>query len=204
MNDALDRLRAADPARSTTEPDPHSPQALALLERVFTAPAPPVRRRRLVIGVAGATVVAAAAAAFFVAEPAAAYTVDKHADGSVGLSFRAARLKDTVRLNAELARADAHTVVVRMVPADRCSEPLDIHPDFPFRTYATPEEVDRYPVSYRLQDETVIITIRPDKIPNGATLAFGYATPDRHTTVAVPAVVRTMPSCMAIPTPPRR
>lgn len=204
MNNALDRLRAADPNRMTADPDPHGPQARAMLERILTAPAAPRhRRRRLVIGVAIASV-AAATAAFFITEPAAAYTVDKHADGSVGVSFRADRLKDTDRLNAELARADAHTVVVRMVAADRCTEPLDIHPDFPFRTYATPGEVDRYPVSYRLEDEAVIITIRPDRIPGGATLAFGYAIPDRHTTVVVPAVVRTMPTCMAVPDRPGR
>lgn len=200
MNDALNRLRAADPARSVPDADPQDPVAEALLERVFTAPQEPRRRagrRRLILGV-GAATVAAAATAFFIAEPAAAYTVDKQADGSVAVSFRAPRLRDTKRLNAELARAGARTVIMRMVPADQCTAPLDIHPDFPFRTYATPEEVDRYPVSYRPTDDSVVITIRPDKMPPGASLAFGYAIRG-STTLAVAAVVRTMPPCMAIP-----
>jgi hypothetical protein len=80
-------------------------------------------------------------------------------------------------------------------------------PMFPFLTTATPEQLDRYPVSYQPNDSGVVITIRPDKIPAADTLAFGYATRDDRdgrTTIAKPAVVRTMPSCMAIPNPPRR
>lgn len=209
MNDALDRLRAADSALTVTEPDPRDSQAQALLERILAAPQVSPRRhgrRRLVVGLASATV-AAAATAFFIAEPAAAYTVDKNADGSIGVSFRAARLTDTDKLNAELARAGARTVVMRMVPADQCTTPLDMDPAFPFLTTATPEELNRYPVSYQVRDASVVITIRPDKIPAADTLAFGYAIRnDREgrTTTAVPAVVRTLPSCMAIPNPPRR
>jgi hypothetical protein len=209
MNDTLNRLRAADPALMMTGPDPRDPRARALLERVLAAPkASPRRhgRRRLGTAVAGATV-AAAAAAFFIAEPAAAYTVDKQADGSIAVSFSVARLRDTDRLNAELARAGARTVVMRMVRADRCTTPLDMDPMFPFRSTATPEELDRYPVSYRLQDEDLIISVRPDRIPPADTLAFGYAVRndrDGRTTIAVPAVVRSLPSCMAIPNPPRR
>ena len=209
MNDTLDRLRAADPALMMTEPDPRDSQARALLERVLAAPQVSPRRhghRRLVAALAGATV-AAAATAFFLAEPAAAYTVDKKADGSIAVSFRADRLKDTDKLNAELARAGARTVVMQMVPADQCTTPLDMDPMFPFLTTATPEELDRYPVSYQPKDDGVVITIRPNKIPAADTLAFGYAMRnDRNgrTTIAVPAVVRTLPSCMAIPNPPRR
>jgi hypothetical protein len=209
MNDTLDRLRAADPALTMSDPDPRDSQAQALLERVLSAPQASRRRhgnRRLVAAVAGATV-AAAATAFFIAEPAAAYTVDKHADGSIAVSFRAARLKDTNKLNAELARAGARTVVMQMIPADQCTTPLDMDPMFPFLTTATPEELNRYPVSYQIQDADLVITIRPDKIPAADTLAFGYAIRnDRkgRTTTAVPAVVRTLPACMAIPHPPRR
>ncbi|GAA3214621.1 hypothetical protein [Dactylosporangium siamense] len=209
MNDTMDRLRAADPTRRMTDADPGDPPARALLARVFAVPQESSRRpgrRRLVAAAAGATV-AAAATAFFVTEPAAAYTVDRHADGSVGVSFRAARLKDTRQLNAELARAGARTVVIRMVPADRCTTPLDMDPAFPFLTTATPAELDRYPVSYQLRDDGVVITIRPDKMPDGDTLAFGYSIRndrDGRTTIAVPAVVRTLPTCMAIPNPPRR
>jgi hypothetical protein len=209
MNDTLGRLRAADPALTMTEPDPRDPPAQALLERVLATPqVSPVRHghRRLIAAVTSATV-AAAVAAFFIAEPAAAYTVDKHADGSIAVSFRAARLKDTNKLNAELARAGAHTVVMRMVPADRCTTPLDMDPRFPFLTTATPEELNRYPVSYQVQDSDMLITIRPDKIPAADTLAFGYAIRDDRegrTTIAVAAVVRTLPSCMAIPNRARR
>ena len=209
MNDTLDRLRAADPALTMTEPDPRDPRAQALLERVLAAPEVPPRRhghRRLVAAVAGATV-AAAAAALLIAEPAAAYTVDRHTDGSIAVSFRAARLKDTRNLNAELARAGARTVVMQMVAADRCTTPLDMDPRFPFLTTATQEELDRYPVSYRVQDSDMVITIRPDKMPTTDTLAFGYAIRnDREgrTTIAVAAVVRTLPSCMAIPARARR
>lgn len=209
MNDTLGRLRAADPALTVTEPDPHEPQARALLERVLAAPQVSPRRhghRRLVAAVASATV-AAAAAAFFIAEPAAAYAVDKHADGSIAVSFRAARLQNTSDLNAELARAGARTVVMRMVPADQCTAPLDMDPMFPFLATATPEELNRYPVSYQIQDGGLVITIRPDKMPAGDTLAFGYAIrdiPGGRSMTAKPAVVRTLPSCMAIPDPPRR
>ncbi|MET7422053.1 hypothetical protein [Dactylosporangium sp. NPDC005555] len=209
MNHTLDRLRAADPALTMTDADPRDPQARALLERVLAAPqASPRRhgRRRLAVAVATAAV-AAAGTAFFIAEPAVAYTVDKHADGSIAVAFRAARLKDTKKLNAELARAGARTVVMRMIPADQCGTPLDIDPLFPFLTTATPAELDRYPVSYQVQDAGVVITIRPDKIPAADTLAFGYAMRDDRggrTTIAVPAVVRTVPACMAIPDPPRR
>jgi hypothetical protein len=159
-----------------------------------------------VLGVVGAAV-AAAATAFFIAEPASAYTVDKHADGSVAVSFRADRLKDTTKLNAELARAGAHTVVIRMIPADQCTPPLDMDPAFPFLATATPGELDRYPVSYRFDDTGVVITIRPGKIPAADTLTFGYAIRNDHdgrTTIAVAAVVRTLPSCMAIPNRARR
>ncbi|MEV0271275.1 hypothetical protein AB0H43_21060 [Hamadaea sp. NPDC050747] len=214
MTDPLDRLRAADPARTHTDPDPRSPQALALLERILDTPADPApahparkrSRRRLVAGLA-AVAVAATGAAFFVATPAAAFTVDKRADGSVAVSFRAERLKDTAKLNAELNRAGARTVVMRMVSAARCAEQLDMDPAFPFLTTATPEDLERYPVTFRVADGTVIITIRPEKIPAADTLSFGYAMrsdPDGPTTIVVPAVVRTLPSCMAIPERPNR
>jgi len=209
MNDALDRLRTADPAVTAYDTDPDSPDARALLERVLTeSPLAPRRRgrRQLAIGLVGATV-AAAAAAFFIVDPAAAYTVDKRADGSVVVSFEAGRLKDSAKLNAELARKGARTVVIRMVPADQCTTPLDLDPAFPFRNDLTAEQLNRYPVTYQPQSGGVVITIRPAKMPPGDTLAFGYAIhddPDGRTTIVKPAVVRTMPPCIAIPTPPHR
>jgi hypothetical protein len=200
MNDALTRLRAADPAGATAA-DPRSPQAQALLERIVAEPAPTRKRRRqLVAGIASAAL-AAAVATFLVVDPASAYTVDRRADGSVVVTFRAERLKDPAKLNAELRRAGARTVLIRMVPADRCTQALDQDPAFPFRTYATPGELDRYPVSYQPEKGGVRIFIRPGKMPPGDTLAFGFLH-DGHDTIVRPAVVRTVPSCMARPARP--
>ena len=195
---AMERLREADPVPDAGAFDSRAPQARALLDRIIAEPPVAQRnRRRLVLGIAGAAV-AAAVAAFFVVDPAAAYTVDKNADGSVAVTFRADRLKNPAKLNAELARAGARTVLIRMVPANRCSEQLDQDPAFPFRSYATQEDLDRYPVSYQPLSDGVRITIRPEKMPAGDTLAFGFFL-GGHDTIVVPAVVRTLPSCMAIP-----
>jgi hypothetical protein len=204
MNDALTRLRAADPATGPAGRDPRSPEARALLERIVSEPAeggPAARskhrRKRLVLGIAGAAV-AAAVATFFVVDPAAAYTVDRQADGSVVVTFRADRLKDPGKLNAELKRAGARTVLFKMVPGNRCTEVLDQDPAFPLHASATPAEIDRYPVAYQPESNGVRIFIRPDKMPPGDMLAFGFLR-DGHDTIARPVVVRTMPSCMALP-----
>jgi hypothetical protein len=171
----------------------------------------PARRpwRRLVLAAAAVgTAAAVAAAAFFIASPTAAYAVDKHADGSIGVSFNAKRLQDTSELNAELARAGARTVVIRMVPADQCTAPLDMDPMFPYLPpTATQAELDRWPVSFQIQDAGLVITIRPGKMPAGDTLVFGYAIrniPGGRDMFGKPAVVRTLPPCMAIPARARR
>lgn len=160
-------------------------------------------RRKLVLAAAAVVTVAGAAAAFFVASPTAAYAVDKHADGSIAVSFNANRLQDTSALNAELARAGARTVVIRMVPADQCTAPLDMDPMFPYLPpSATQEELDRWPVSFQIHDGGLVITVRPGKMPAGDTLAFGYAIRNNsggRDTLGKPAVVRTLPPCMAIP-----
>ena len=165
-------------------------------------------RRKLVLAAAAVVTVAAAAAAFFIASPTAAFAVDKHADGSIAVSFNANRLQDTSELNAELARDGARTVVIRMVPADQCTAPLDMDPMFPYLPpTATQEELDRWPVSFHIQDEGLVITIRPDKMPAADTLAFGYAIrniPGGRDTFGKPAVVRILPPCMAIPPRARR
>ncbi|MBV1856133.1 hypothetical protein [Catellatospora tritici] len=217
MNDrtaqALARLRAADPA--PTAPDPRHPQARDLLSRVLdspdTAPPAPARnRRRLVVGFAGAVAVAAAGV-FALAQPAAAYTVDRHPDGTVAVVIRPSQLHSPDKLNAALARVGARTTVLPMVPAGQCTTPPDIDPAFRMPDDPTPEQVAaqiaRFPVDYRLGDEEVLITIRPWLIPSADTLALGYAFaagPDGPTTYVRPAVVRTMPGCLPIPTPPRR
>jgi hypothetical protein len=90
-----------------------------------------------------------------------------------------------------------------MVPADQCTAPLDMDPMFPYLpSTATQEELDRWPVSFRIQDGGLVITIRPGKMPAGDTLAFGYAIrniPGGRDTLGKSAVVRTLPPCMAIP-----
>src|SRR5689334_5362428 len=161
-------------------------------------------RRKLVLAAAAAvTVAAAAAAALFVASPHAAYAVDRHADGSIAVSFNANRLQDTRELNAELARAGARTVVIRMVPADRCTAPLDMDPMFPYLPpTATQAELDRWPISFHVEDEGLVITIRPGKMPAGVTLVFGYGrrnTAGGGDTIGKAAVVRALPPCRAIP-----
>jgi hypothetical protein len=198
MNDALNRLRNADPA--TTAADPRSPHAQAMLERIV-AEAPrsrPRSRRRLAFGIVGAAV-AAAVATFFIVDPAAAYTVDKKADGSVVLRFRADRLNDPAKLNVVLARAGARTVVYRLDP--RCTAPLDLDPAFPFQRNLTQEQLDRYPVSFQVTTNGLFVTIRPDKMPPGDLLAFGFLSRGNSST-GKPAVVRTLPTCMAVPTRP--
>ncbi|MDI1463896.1 hypothetical protein QEZ54_23190 [Catellatospora sp. KI3] len=217
MNDrtarAMATLRAADPA--PTAPDPADPQARALLERVLQTPdapppAPARGRRRLVVGVAGAAAFAAAAV-FAVAQPAAAYTVQRNPDGTVAVVIRPSQLHDPDRLNAALARVGARTTVLRMVPADRCPTAPEVDPAFELPEDATPEQlaaqIARFPVDYRMGDEEVLITIRPWLIPSADSLALGYAFasgPAGPTTYVRPAVVRTMPACLPMPTPPRR
>ncbi|GHJ45252.1 hypothetical protein Cs7R123_25940 [Catellatospora sp. TT07R-123] len=217
MNDsraeALARLRAADPATDT--PDPRTPQARALLEQVLaTADTPPPatsrRRRRFALGFAAAAA-AAVTATFAVVLPASAYTVDQRADGSVAVVIRASQLDDPARLNRALARAGARTVALEMVPADRCPTPPDADPAFPMLVDPTPEELAaslaRFPVDYRQGDGTVLITIRPWLIPAAETLVLGYAVVDGRgdrTTYVRPVVVRSLPACLAIPTPPHR
>lgn len=165
----------------------------------------PVRRprRKLVLAAAAAVTVAGAGAAFLIASPSAAFAVDKHADGSIAVSFNAKRLQDTSQLNAELARDGARTVVMRLVPAGQCTAPLDLDPAFPYLPpTATQAELDRWPVSFQLQDDGLVITIRPDKMPAADTLVFGYAIrdiPGGRDTFGKPAVVRAVPPCMAIP-----
>jgi len=166
-------------------------------------------RRKLVLAAAAVATVAAAGTAFFIASPTAAFAVDKHADGSIAVSFNANRLQDTSELNAELARDGARTVVFRMVPADQCTTPLDMDPMFPYLPpTASQEELDRWPVSFHIiQGEGLVITIRPDKMPAADTLAFGYAIrdiPGGRDTFGKPAVVRSLPPCMAIPPRARR
>lgn len=190
MNDAMSRLRAADPA-ILAHPDSRSPQARALLDRVRSAPPAHRPRRRWLVGAAVATV-AAAAATFLVVEPASAYTVDRNADGSLAVTFRADRLGDPAELNAALKRAGARTTVIRM--SATCTAPLDLDPAFPFGS----PDVERYPVSYRVGDNSLLITIRPEKIPAGEQLAFGFWRGDKIIT-ARPAVVRSLPPCMALP-----
>ncbi|MFE9694722.1 hypothetical protein [Micromonospora sp. NPDC005806] len=218
---ALARLRAADPA--VTRPDPYGPEARTMLARILAAQDahPQVRsrhvgRRRLAIGLAGAAA-AAAATALVVAEPwstgepASAYTVDRHADGSVAVTIRPTQLRNPAELNAALARAGARTVAMAMVPADRCTTPPDIDPAFQLPADPTPEQVAdqlaRSPITYELRDDGVRMVIKPWQIPAADTLVVGYAIStnrEGRTTLVRPVVVVTAPSCLGAPAPGTR
>jgi len=210
---ALARLRAADPAADPAavgQSDPNTPEARAMLDRVLMAqdeqPRVAVRsRRRLVVGLAGAAAVAVVTTLAVLGpwpggEPASAYNVDRHADGSLAVTIRAARLTDTAKLNAELARQGARTTVMAMVPADRCPTPAAVDPRFELRP--------GIPVDYeQAGNGSVLIVIKPWNIPAGDALVIGYTIRnDREgrTTLVRPVVVTSAPSCLAIPSLPLR
>ncbi|MEV4415971.1 hypothetical protein [Catellatospora sp. NPDC049609] len=219
MNDLIDhslaRLRAADPA--VAPPDPHDPYARAMLDRVLAAgdaPVPvPSRRRRLLPRLAGAAAVLAVGALAVVqpwaaGDPATAYTVDRHADGSLTVTIRVPQLSNPAKLNAELARSGTRVVVLGMVPADRCPVPPALDPDFQLPADPSPAQRDalfaRMPVRYEPRDEQVVILIQPWKIPAADTLVLGYAVRDGaqgRTTLVWPAVVTAIPPCLAEPVP---
>jgi hypothetical protein len=219
MNDrngsALTRLRAADPAvvpPNSRDPHARDPYARAMLDRVLMAgdEPPAVRsapaRRRLAVGVSGAAAVVAASALavttpWSAGQPAAAYTVDKHKDGSVNVTIRLSQLKNPKELNAELARAGAHTVVIGMVPAEQCPGAPAVDLSFPMRTSGDAAERAarraELPVTYVSRGGSVFIVIQPAKIPAGDTLVLGYS--DIGATILYPMVVVKVPSCVAIP-----
>ncbi|WP_027343235.1 hypothetical protein [Hamadaea tsunoensis] len=190
---ALARLRAADPAADL---DPGVPSAVpdpALLTEIAAEPARrswlrSPRRRWAAAG----TAVAAAVAVLFVSAPwSAAYAVEKQSDGTVAVSFDAARLGDPGRLNRDLARAGARTVVMRMVSQADCPTPR-------------PTPGVRLPVDYRPREDGVGIVVRPWEIPPGDILVFGYAIhqkPGDRVTLVRPMVVHQLPSCIGEPTP---
>ncbi|GAA2366602.1 hypothetical protein Cme02nite_29920 [Catellatospora methionotrophica] len=214
MNDrsstALARLRAADPAPAA--PDPSDPYARAMLDRVLTtadAPPSPVRpgRRRLAMALAAASVLGAAgvlAVAEPWAAPAEAYSVGTNADGSIEVSFDAAELTDPAKLNADLARAGARTVVMGFAPAEQCTggTTIDVYYELPLP--GTPEHATT-PIDYQLREDGVFVVIRPQYLPPADTLVIGYAVHDGaegRTTMVRPVVVMTVPTCLARPTPP--
>ncbi|GAA1602545.1 hypothetical protein ACFQY4_30185 [Catellatospora bangladeshensis] len=217
MNDvvehSLHRLRAADPA--VAPPDPHDPYARALLDRVLATEdrTVPTRPRRLLprLAIGAAAVLTAGALAvvqpWSAGDPATAYTVDRHPDGSVSVTIRAPQLTDPAKLNAELARSGTPVTVLAMVPAERCPVPPGVDPAFQLPPDPTAEQRDalfaRMPVRYELRGEQVVILIQPWKIPAGDTLVLGYTIrrdADR-TTLVWPAVVTAVPSCVAEPVP---
>jgi hypothetical protein len=206
---ALARLRAADPALAV-RPDRQAPEARAMLETVLVAREETPRkvapvRRRLAIGLAGAAAVAAVSTIAVLepwsgGDPASAYTLGRNPDGSLAVTFQASRLTDPARLNAELAREGARTIVMTMVPAGRCAEPSGVVPLF--------QRVTDSPVDYsQTGDEAPLIIIKPWLIPAGEMLVLGYAVRngDRdRTTMVRPVLATSPPPCLAIPTRPIR
>ncbi len=224
VDQAMARLRAADPAPhpATETTDPHSPMARAMLERVLATPQTtagaaetpaPRRRRRFALGF-GAAGAVAAVTAFTVLQPwsaGPAYSFEDRLDGSVAVTFRPDQLRDPATLNAELARRGARTVVMAMVAAGQCPAEPDLDPSFRLLVDPTEQELAeqlaKWPVKYELHEESVLITILPERIPQGESLVFGYAlltAGGERTTMVRPAVVRSVPACLAQPTPPVR
>jgi hypothetical protein len=212
---SLARLRAADPA--VAPPDPHDPYARSMLDRVLAAedtPAPVRRRpRRLLPRLAGAAAVLAAGVLSVVqpwsaGNPAEAYTVDWHPDGSISVTIRASQLTDPAKLNAELARSGTPALVMGMVPAGRCPAPPAVDPLFKLPPEPTAEQreaqIARMPVRYEMRGDQAVILIQPWKIPAGDTLVLGYTIrrdAQGRTTKVWPAVVTAVPSCVPEPVP---
>ncbi|GIH18861.1 hypothetical protein [Rugosimonospora africana] len=227
---ALARLRAADPAPA--RPDVQSPGARAMLDRVLSEKAvtenavtekvvteklvrPPAgfstAGRRVAIGAAGAAAIVAVSALAVVApwspgQPASAYTVDKGPDGSVYVTVRLAQLKDPAKLNAELIRARANTLVMHMVPERRCATQPAIDAAFQLPSDATAEQraaqKAKLPLTYELRGGEVSIDIQPSRIPSGDTLVIGYeflSGPRGRTSLVRPVVVSAVPPCLAGP-----
>ncbi|GAA1363057.1 hypothetical protein [Catellatospora chokoriensis] len=207
---ALARLRAADPA--PTGADPHDPYARAMLDRVLTGTEipqlrPRPARRRWALALAGTAVFAAAgvlAVAGPWSAPAEAYSVATNADGSVEVSFDAAKLTDPAKLNAALARAGARTVVLGMAPDGQCTGRPSFDVTYELPVPGTPEFATS-PIEYRMGEDGVFIIIRPQYLPAADTLVIGYSIDhgtEGRSTMVRPVIVTTVPSCLTRPTPP--
>jgi len=213
---ALARLRAADPA--IQRPDPSSPYARAMLERVLAAADTPTQSRarptRRWIAVGSLGVVAATAVSILAVttpwsqgQAASAYTVDRLPNGSLNITIHLSQLQDPARLNAELARENAHTVALRMtLPADQCSISPSIVDQFKEPAPNSPEQAAiAQSVSWGTRQETASLTIHPQKIPLNETLVVAYAVyrpPYGQGFLISPRIVPSAPSCL--PAPPFR
>jgi len=192
-------LTMTDPIRMTRRRRPCSHSPLRATKRSRQRH----RNRRLVAAVAGCNVRCRRHCVSSSPNPPP-YTVDKHADGSIAVSFRAGPPEGHEQLNANCAgrcayrrHADDPAVSVHGTARHgiRCSVP---------HHRRTPEELNRYPVSYRSGRRPG--HHRPaDKIPAADT--WPSDTPSAMTATATPSPrspqsLRTVPSCMAIRTRP--
>jgi hypothetical protein len=213
---ALARLRAADPASRRT--DPSDPYAHAMLERVLAAADAPARSRARPIGRwigVGAVGAAAVTAASVLAattpwsqgQAASAYTVDTLPNGSLSVTIQLRQLQDPTQLNAELQRENAHTVALRMLPANQCSDSPSTLIQF---AEPAPNSSDRAAalqqvVSWTTHDETESLIIDPQKIPLNETLVVAYAVyqlPHGWAERVIPRIVSSVPRCLPAPPAP--
>lgn len=218
MNDiravALARLRTADPAGAP--PDPRGPYAHAMLERILAAtdaPAPararPVRRW-IAVGSVGAAATAASVLAVTTpwshGQAASAYTVDRLPNGSLNVTIQLGQLRDAARLNAELNRENAHTVVLQMLSANQCSIPPSIVDQFAEPGPNSPEKAAiQQAVTWDLRTERAALVIHPQQIPVNETLVVAYAVyqpPNGRGAWIMVRIVPSVPRCLPAPPPP--
>ena len=231
IDTATARLRAVDPVAPDFAADPHGPIAQAMAERIVAAPAsqaPPRRgRRRIVLAATtAAAAVAAVVTAGVIVTPwshgrptAAAYAVDKHADGSIVVSVHWDDLYDPAKLNAELERVGARTVVMAMSSPGECTTPVAVDAAHPTTVFVDVDEhpelrdpaklraylLTRSPWIDELPDENALFTIHPDAMPAGDTLLIQYQFGDGPEAAQVswlatmPVLVTHVPSCIPSP-----
>lgn len=180
-------LRSADPADGL-EPDPDSPQAMALLGEILASPGvrPRRRRRRLLL----AAVACAAAVAAGVVIPVLgqngggrAYAVTPQDSGAIRIEANWHRLHDLGELQQAIDAVGARTRIYVTGHA-----PL---PSLPACAAAvpTPQELDAGPRVPRdafqapgTDDAHLLLIVRPRLLPPGATVVatFNYSQPDDH------------------------
>lgn len=212
---ALARLRAADPVGAP--PDPRGAYAHAMLERVFAAADAPVRSRARPVGrwiAAGSVGAAAATVASILAvttpwshgQAASAYTVDRLPNGSLNITIQLGQLRDAARLNAELMRENAHTVVLQMVSANQCSLPPSIVDQFAEPAPNSPEKAAiQQAVTWDLRTERAALVVNPQHIPANETLVVAFAVyqpPNGRGARIMVRIVPSVPRCLPAPPPP--
>lgn len=184
MNDVLEQLRAADPAKVGARYTEEEVRAhVAEIVRSDTADARPPRlrrpfvRRALVATVSIAAVSAAAIAADVVTWPwshggaeSIAYGVTKQGDGSVEVRAHWADVKDPAALQAQLRAAGVPVSVLVESPSGACDEPRQDG------TRAGASVIDvRVDRSGPQKDDAFIL--RPALLPPGSTVVIALPFP---------------------------